>query len=156
MYTNKSFRTKIYKSINNLCMALMVIQVLIVCYVVFGRFVLHKTPSWGEEMSLLAMVWFSLISVSLAVNDDSHIRIGLIDSILPKKILLWLKRVYFILTFLFALFMTIEGIKIMLLTHKAIMPGTGISRVWLYLSLPLAGISLMLVLICKVRNVGEI
>lgn len=153
MYTNKSFRTKIYNGINNLCRIFMIIQVLVVSYVVFGRFVLHKTPSWGEELSLLAMVWFSLLSASLAVNDDSHVRIGLIDSILPKKILLWLKRVFFILTFLFALFMFIEGTKLVLLTVETILPGTGISSAWRYLSLPVAGLCLMVVLIYKIGDI---
>jgi len=104
-------------------------------------------------VSLLAMIWFSLLSASLAVNDDSHIRIGLIDSIFPKKILLWLKRVFFILTFLFALFMFIEGTKLVLLTVKTILPGTGISSAWRYLSLPVAGMCLILVLIYKVRDI---
>jgi TRAP-type C4-dicarboxylate transport system permease small subunit len=131
----------------------MLVQVVIVCYVVAGRYIFKKTPAWGEELSLLCMVWFSLLSASLAVRDNTHIRMSIVDAIFPKKVLKFIDRIFYLLNVAFSLFMIIEGTKLTLLTVRSIMPGIGISISWLYVSVPIAGLSLMLTLFGKVEDV---
>jgi TRAP-type C4-dicarboxylate transport system permease small subunit len=140
------------KCVERLCQAMMVIMVILTSYVVFGRYVLNKTPGWGEELPLLCMVWFSLLSASLAVIDDSHIRIQLFDTILPKKIVKGLKIFFHLLNTLFAIFMTIYGIKLSILTKTSVMPGMGIPVAFLYMSVAVSGLALVLTLIGKWRD----
>lgn len=141
-----------YHSIFTISKIFLLIQVIITSYVVFGRFILDKTPGWGEELSLLCMVWFSLLSAGLALKEDNHIRLSLVDLILPEKALRVLAWFTNILIFCFGLFMIVGGIRLMILTQNAIMPGSGISTLWLYMSLPVAGGSIILMLIGKVRE----
>lgn len=143
---------KLYSVINNLCRIFMLIQTIVVVYVVFGRYILNNTPAWGEELSLLSMVWFSLLSASLATKTDDHIRISIVDNILPEKILKLLQLIFYFLTVIFAIFMIVEGTKLTVLTLRSIMPGLGISISWLYLSVPIAGLSLLLTLIGKIGD----
>ena len=151
---NKKFIDILYKYIDNLCKLFMVLQVLIVSRVVFGRFILNKTPAWGEELALLCMVWFSLLSASLAVKNNAHIRISVIDSFLSEKALKVMHSMYFIFMLVFSIFMLVEGTKLSLLTLRSIMPGTGISISWLYLSVPVSGLAMLLTLIGKGREIA--
>lgn len=139
-----------YHGIYSITKIFLLFQVVITSYVVFGRFVLDKTPGWGEELSLLCMVWFSLLSASVAIKDDHHIRLSLVDMILPKKALRVLHGFTNFLIFCFGIFMIVGGIKLMILTKNYIMPGSGISSLWLYMSLPIAGFCIIFMLLGKV------
>ena len=148
---DKFFRV-LYGVIMTLCKLLLVAQVLVVSWVVFGRFVLNKTPSWGEEGALLCMVWFCLMSATLAIKDDSHLKITVIDMILPGKVVKFLDHANYVLIFVFALFMLIEGVKLTQLTMLNVMPGLGIKSSWLFAAIPVTGAALILALIDKARE----
>ena len=67
---------KIVELFSCLCLAG---QIVIISYAVFTRYVLNSSPSWAEEISRVLMIWMSLLAVSLAVKDDSHVRISFLD-----------------------------------------------------------------------------
>jgi TRAP-type transport system small permease protein len=139
-----------------ICKIFLVIQILIVVYVVFGRYVLRSTPGWGEESALFAMIWFSLLSATVAVGEDSHIKITLIDFIAKGWFNLALCWLSWIIIFIVALFMVIQGYQLAALTFSNIMPGIGIPSGWLYMSVPFAGVAMILQLIGQIGNIGKI
>lgn len=132
------------------CILLLFIQVSVVVYVVFGRFVLSKTPVWGEEIALLAMVWLSLFSVAIGEMDSSHINISLIEKILPKKIIKIRDLIFHIMNLFFSSFLIIEGFKLSYKIRHAVMPGSKLPLWILYLSVPISSIFLFLVIVKKV------
>ena len=142
-----------YTLVMTLCKVLLIAQVLIVSVVVFGRFVLNKTPSWGEEGALLCMVWFCLLSATLSIKDDSHLKITVIDMILPEKAVRVLARINNLLVFAFAIFMIDAGIQLTKLTMLNVMPGLGIQSSWLFVSIPVTGAALIVALFDKAREI---
>lgn len=70
------------KLVEYLGMMLLLIMTVIVSWVVFSRFVLNKTPAWGEEGALLCMVWFGFLCMALGVRDNRHISIEFYDKYL--------------------------------------------------------------------------
>ena len=142
----------LYHAVNKFCQVFLAIQVLVVAYTVFGRFLINRTPGWGEELALLCMVWFSFLSASLAVKDDAHIQIRLLQKVIPQCVAKFLDRVFYLLNLVFSVFITIEGFKLVMLTKSGIMPGMGISTAFLYLSIPVSGVCLFLTLIGKWRD----
>ena len=76
-----------------------------------------STPRWGEQAILLCMVYMALISASLAVRTDTHIRVMLIDYLLPKRAIGFLKAMSHVMIFGFSLFMIIYGIQFLSLIH---------------------------------------
>lgn len=52
---------------------------------VFFRYVVQSSLSWSEEVAILGFTWVVLLTASLGVREDSHVRITLIDDILPAK-----------------------------------------------------------------------
>jgi TRAP-type C4-dicarboxylate transport system permease small subunit len=116
---------------------------LIVPWVVFSRYVIGKTPAWGEEAALLCMVWFGFISMALGVRDNLHISIDVFDRILPYSFKYWTDWFKRILILAFGIFMLIEGLNMSEVALGNDLPGMGISSAFLYAIVPLAGIAII-------------
>jgi len=138
--------------VESACKVMLIILVLTVCWVVFGRYVLHRTPPWGEELALLTMVWFGLLSGSLAIRRDAHLRITVVDFILPKKFRKALE--WFVLSVIaaFAVVCIVSGILLVELTSANTMSGIGISSAWLYLAVPVSGVVMLVQTLDRARG----
>jgi TRAP-type C4-dicarboxylate transport system permease small subunit len=150
---NKTMKRVIH-ILESSCILFLFLQVTIVIIVVFGRFVLNKTPQWGEEVALLNMVWLSMVSAVLAEMDDDHIRMNIIDRLLSKKLIRIRELVFNVINAAFSLFLIVEGFKLAFLTRKSIMPGSRLPVPILYLSVPFASIFLLIVILNKFGEKG--
>jgi TRAP-type C4-dicarboxylate transport system permease small subunit len=123
----------------SLCKILLILQVLITAYCVFGRYVLNSSPAWGETAANMCFVWIALIGAGLAVRDDLHMKITLTEHILPAAIVKILDAIATAAILLFAAFMLIKGYSAVLFAAGNTLPGMNIKSSWLYLSIPVAG-----------------
>lgn len=142
----KKFYDHIYNVAFIFCKLLFIVMIVITVYVVFGRYVLHSHPVWGEEVVLLSMTYMALISAALAIRDDSHMKMTVIEYVLPKKAVEVLKLIAFCSIFIFSIFMIVEGTKFTLTMRLSRLTGLRIATSWQYLSVPLAGLILMLMI----------
>lgn len=131
---------RVFHVIGLVCNLLLGFQVVIVCYIVFARFVLNDSPSWGEEFSLLLMIWFCLLSPAMAIRDERHLNINICKSIFPGFVLKLISLGNYILIFGFSLFMVFEGYGLTILTKRNILPGMGVPASVLYISIPISGL----------------
>ena len=152
----RAFTSPIYLSIQHICNALLALQVLLVCYVVFMRFAFNNSPPWGEEVALLFMVWFCLLSPPEAVHENRHLAILITQKFLPGNVLRVIDAVNHVLIFFFALFMVVEGYRLTLLTGRNILPGMGVSASILYASVPVAGVILAIASIDRLVEILKI
>jgi len=138
------------------CQVFLVTQVIIISYVVFGRYVINNTPAWGEESALFCMVWFSLLSSVLAFKEERHLKMCIVDFILPSKIIKYFDIFVFAGVIIFSIFLLLIGIDIVKLTAGSTMTGMRIKSSWLYLSVPVTGVMMFLIIIEKIylRIVG--
>lgn len=144
---------RIYNMIRFIAVSFLVVQIVVVSYVVFGRFILNDTPRWGEELSLICMVWFSLLSASMAESNRAHIGVKLNKFLLPPIGLHIIDIINYLIKFGIAVFMIYSGSVLALSTKGGVLPGLDISVFWLYLSIPIAGFFLLLVLIFRIKEV---
>jgi TRAP-type C4-dicarboxylate transport system permease small subunit len=140
----KRFFDTLFRVNETICKVLLVILVLTVAYVVFGRFVLNQTPRWGEEVGLMAMVWIGMLSASLAIRTESHLKLSLIDLFLHARTIRWIDRVHTVLILAFALLLISQGIRLVEVANLNRLPGLGISSLWFYIVVPLSGIIMAL------------
>lgn len=140
----KKFYDAVYWLFMSFCKLVFIASICITSYVVFCRYILHSTPRWGEQAILLCMVYMALISASLAVRTDTHIRVMLIDYLLPQKVIGILKAMSHVMIFGFSLFMIIFGIQFTALMGKSVMSGLGCKQSFLYASVPIAGVCMLL------------
>jgi TRAP-type C4-dicarboxylate transport system permease small subunit len=54
-------------------------------YQVIARFVFSTGNTWSEELSRYTYIWFTLVTVSLAVLHNAHIKIEAAMAVFPKK-----------------------------------------------------------------------
>jgi TRAP-type C4-dicarboxylate transport system permease small subunit len=151
-----SFTRPIYRWIRYVCNAFLVLQVLLVCYIVFTRFALNDSPAWGEELALLFMVWFCLLSPPEALHENRHLAISLSQKFLPGPVIRIIDAVNHVLILVFAAFMVIEGAKLTQLTGRNILPGLGMSASILYVSVPIAGVLLAIASIDRIIEILSI
>ncbi|HKL67307.1 MAG TPA: TRAP transporter small permease [Bacteroidales bacterium] len=91
---------------------LMTIMVTVLAVQVFSRYVLSFSFSWAEQFARICFVWLTMVGISLAAREKMHLKIELLQNILPPK---WISKVNFfssIYTAVFSLFLGYLIIKI--------------------------------------------
>lgn len=146
------FFDAVYKSIETLCKIILIFMVVVISYTVFGRFVLNDTPTWGEELSIFCMVWVSVLAASLAIRDGRHIRMTIINFIVPETISIFLHKAAYVLVLLIGFVFVTGGIGLYKLLTPAIIGALGISSKWLALALPVSGLAYILMVLARFRR----
>jgi TRAP-type C4-dicarboxylate transport system permease small subunit len=149
----KKFTKKVYKFVEAVSVLFVAGMAGTICYVVFMRYVMNKAPRWGEEVALECMVWFALLSSSLAIWDDRHIRVTAWDMVFPKKILRILDLTAHLFLFVIIVLMFYYSIPLLKIVAPSKMSGTGISYVYMYGALPVSSIFMLL---ATIERLGEI
>ncbi|WP_180270783.1 TRAP transporter small permease [Sporanaerobium hydrogeniformans] len=126
------------------CKCCFILMVALTSYVVFNRYIIKNPLTWGEPVVLMCMVYMSLISAALAIRKDTHIRMTVIDFVVPRRVSDVLKGCAHIGITFFSWFMIIYGFEFCKIAAKSTMTGVGIKNIWLYLSVPIAGVALAL------------
>lgn len=140
----KKFYDTVYRIFMSFCQLVFVISICVTSYVVFCRYVLHSTPRWGEQTTLLCMVYMTMISASLAVRKDTHIRVTIIDFIVPKGFVKFLKYAAHVVISGFSIFMITSGIDICKVMSRSTLSGIPIKQSFLYASVPIAGVCMLI------------
>lgn len=148
----KKFFDFVYRFFMVTCQIMFVFMVAICFAVVVNRYVFKAPMSWGEPIVLLCMVYMSLVSAALAVRKDTHVRMQLIDFLVPKKVICVLRAIGQMLIFGFGVFMVIYGAQFTQLASRNLMTGVGIKSSWLYVTCPIAGVAMCLMEIERFIN----
>lgn len=77
----------IYKLIEFVSALCLCGQVIIISIAVIGRYIFSYTPTWSEEIARVLMVWMSFLTASMAIKDNSHVRISVFDKFFGEKAL---------------------------------------------------------------------
>ena len=120
---------------------LLVATVLVVAGTVVARYGFHTTPSWGEEVALLFIIWFSFLGASLATREGLHLSVEFVSDLLPRPhraVVIAFARLAVIG---FGLFMIVAGIGLVAATARQTLPATKLSVGYAsYLALPVSGL----------------
>jgi TRAP-type C4-dicarboxylate transport system permease small subunit len=133
---------KVFQRVWDVCKVMLVIQVAVTIFVVTGRYVFNWTPGWGEQLTLLLLVWIGMLSAAITLRENSHVRVTLIENVLPAKAVQVIDFLGEIVLFLFFLGLFVSGYRLVRQTLPANYPGLGISKAWLYAAVPVSGVLL--------------
>ena len=139
-----------YKVVLFICKVFLVADILITSYAVAGR-LLHKwipfltDPSWTEEVVLTLMSYMAVLSAALSIRRGAHIRMTAFDRYLSPKTLKVLDVLADIAVLVLGVIMLVEGWK-----YCTTLGGRGsyismpwLSRFWMYLQVPEAGVAMI-------------
>lgn len=133
------------KTVMLLCKLLLVAEVIITTIVVGGRYFASQSPAWGEELILTCMIYMAMLSATMALRKNAHIRMTSFDHYLPKKVVFILDILADVVVLAFAIIMIKQGFAYSLgIGAKGSYTSLpGLSKFWLYFPVPLAGIAMV-------------
>lgn len=138
--------SKIKKILNSMALlvecligVLLVLMILIISYQVFLRFVLNNPTSWSEELSIILLIWFGNLGISLGIRERKHISIDYLYNKFNPGTQKFLDVSYYVLLIIFSILMISEGLTILKVAQFQRMPATGITRSVFYMSLVVCG-----------------
>lgn len=130
-----------------MCKLLLVADVCITAFSVIGRYVpFVPSYSWSEEVILTLMSYMAVLSASLAIRRNSHIRMNAFDTYLPKKVVMGLDVLSDLAVMALGLVMLIIGwnYATTLGARGTYVSMPNVSRFWMYFPIPLAGLAMII------------
>ena len=130
----------VFGLVKYVCVVILAALVAVVFSIFFGRYVLSRSPIWGEPFSLLCLVWISLLGSALAVRNDEHLRATMFDEKLGKKGLISTEILSTACIVVFSVFLIYYGSA---LTRKGAinnMAGINVPYSVMYISMPVTGV----------------
>ena len=105
---------------------------------VLSRFIFHLSLGWSEEISRYLFVWIVYISAAMGAKHRRHIRVEIIDTLLPRSISKWFGVLSDILWIAFSLFVAFYGYElvIMISGHGQLSPAVQIPMGLVYMVIP--------------------
>lgn len=137
----------IYRFFVLVCKLLLVADIVVACYGVFARYIKVLPPAtWGEELILTLMSYMVVLSASLAIRRNAHIRMSAFDSYLPPVLIKILDLLADICVIILAVVMLTVGWQYATTIGSkgtyATIPG--LSRFWKYFPVPVAGLAMLI------------
>ncbi len=111
-----------------------------VAYVVFGRYVLNKTPNWAEALPSAIMAWFIFLGAAVGVRERVHLGFDVLLYVLPPRGKQMLRGLSDIFAFAFGVGMIVYGGKLAALTWQDNTPTLGVPGGVLYVPVIVGGV----------------
>ena len=155
----KPFYDQVYNVVLFVCKVLLIVDILITSVAVAGRYIpFIPDPAWSEEVVLSLMAYMAVLSAALAIRSKSHIRMTALDRYLPEKL------INFLDIFADLSVMVLGFVMIFVGWHYAAKIGSrgsyisipGLSRFWMYLPIPLAGLAMVIFEIETIYNQAKV
>ena len=146
----KKIDSLVFNLVKYACVLILAVLVAVVFSIFFGRYVLSSSPIWGEPLSLLCLVWMSLLGSALVVRKNEHLRVTMFDDKLGKKGFLATEILSFVCIALFSLFMIVYGAQLTMKGARNNMAGINVPYSVMYVAVPVTGVLNLFALIGEV------
>ena len=135
-----------YKAVMFICKILLIADILVTCYIVVGRYISFiDPPVWGEEVVLTLMVHMAVLSATLAIRRNAHIRMTAFDKYLNKNLLRGLDIFADLIVMALGVILLIYGADVAGNMARAKFNSIRtLSRFWIYLPMPIAGATMII------------
>ena len=148
----KKILNKVDDIIEYLCMGTLVILVCIVFMQVCTRYLLHFTPRWSEETSVILMIWLGFITMAIGVKKGMHLSISALVNLFPKPV----QKVIFyfdeLAVMAFGIVLFVHGKNLSAQTMSSTLPATQLPAGVLYAVLPVAGVMIIIYTIIRILD----
>lgn len=137
-----------YKIVLSICKVLLIADILVTIYMVIGRYLpFIPAPVWGEQVVLTLMVYMTVLSATLAIRRNAHIRMTALDKYLPTNLVKSLDLLSDIAITALGVILLVYGLKVCdspmaRLGKYDSLPWLG--RVWMYIPIPVAGATMII------------
>lgn len=130
---------RIIDAIMNICSVLLLFMTVVTFAQVFMRFIFSRPFSWSEEVTLMMLVWFGYLAMSVDIYHDSHAALFFIYKKLPSVIRKTLDIFRQSILMVFFGLLVKYGLTITAINIPKLQPATRITRSILYMPLVVVG-----------------
>ncbi|MDQ8030941.1 C4-dicarboxylate ABC transporter permease [Bordetella genomosp. 1] len=127
-----------------LSLAGLILLLLAVSLQIFGRHVLNNTPTWAESLSLLLVLFVTMLGAAVGVRDAGHIGFESLVELLPAGGQRNLKFAIHALVLVFGLLMAWNCAVLAESVSDYAIPNLGISEAWKYVPATISGVLISL------------
>lgn len=146
----------IWKALEYVNVAILIMLVLLVIGAVFLRYVLNFTLPWSDELARYLFIYLVMMGVPTAMRKGLHIRIEFFLVRLPPKLTKWIALIMDFFNIGLFLLVIVATIKLILLVGKDPTPALHVPTGYVYLSLiPLGLFMIWLYCIRIARAIGR-
>ncbi|HYK72276.1 MAG TPA: TRAP transporter small permease [Pseudoneobacillus sp.] len=123
----------------SLVVVLFTAMVLLTFAQVLSRFVFNLSLGWSEEVSRYVFVWLIYLSAAMAAKHRRHIRVEVIDTLLPRAISKWFGVFADLLWVGFTLYVHFYGYEMVLMVtaHGQLSPAVQLPMGFVYSIIPI-------------------
>src|SRR5262245_7444970 len=68
-----------------LCLALVVVETLILFVGVIARYVVHRPLVWSDELASTLFLWLGMLGAALAIRRSENLRMNTVVNLLPVR-----------------------------------------------------------------------
>ena len=145
-----------YKIVMFICKILLIIDIIVTIYMVIGRYITFiDAPVWGEQIVLTLMVYMTVLSATLAIRRNAHIRMTALDKYMSKTMVKVLDLLSDVAVTALGVILLVYGIKVCqspLAKFGKYDSIPSLSRVWMYLPMAIAGGTMIIFEIEQIYN----
>lgn len=141
---------------------LFIIMILVSLYQILSRYILKNPSAFSEEFLRFSIIWLSMLGIAYAFGKKSHLAITFMKDKLNIKEGTIVDIVFYIIFIIFAFFIMVKGgTNAVSIALYQISPALGIPMGFVYLSLPISGVMIIIYSILNIkddlylRNKGE-
>jgi len=107
---------RLHRGLEAVTVLLLAVYFVLVVLQVFFRYVLNRSLFWSEELVRFALVWSVMLGSAVVAYRSEHLRIDVLDTVLPPRTRRAVGRVAQVLTFAFCVILAGTGLQFMLRT----------------------------------------
>jgi TRAP-type C4-dicarboxylate transport system permease small subunit len=107
---------RLQRGLEAITVLLLAAYFILVVLQVFFRYVLNRSLFWSEEVVRFALVWSVMLGSAVVAYRGEHIRIDILDALLPARARRGVARLAAFLTFTFCVILAATGIQFALRT----------------------------------------
>jgi len=104
------------------------------------RYFFSTALMWGEEITLVLVIWFTFIALAMGVKFNLHISISILPQDLPAWLETTLVKIKRVVTLIIGGIFLYYGIILVGFTSRSILPATGLPSAIMYLPMPVCSV----------------
>jgi len=148
----KTVSDKVNTVVKYIAFVQLVLMTFIIVLQVFFRYILGSSLSWSEEAARYLFIWIIMLGVSVGVKESFHVAVTIIIKRLPRAPRIVSNIIFSLLLGVMALVMIKYGYSLTNQVAIQLSPAIRISMYWIYLSVPVSGVLIIIHLLDNLEN----
>jgi TRAP-type C4-dicarboxylate transport system permease small subunit len=147
--TLSSIRMSAYRLLLFTSASILALNVLLILYSVFTRYILNHSPIWSDELSRYGIIASVMLAMSCAYVDSRHMRVSFIEQTVSDTLRRLIHLYQWLVVLCVSLFFTYVSIRYSLSLSKFASMSLGVSKTIPLLSVPIGFGALCLMVLLK-------